>query len=307
VSPRWPGRAWGAAAALALDQALGEPPVPTAGTPVSLFGSGVAPWSAGCTTTGRARGGAGRGRGRRRGAWRGPCCARRARPATWRAGAGAARRGRSCGPGPGRRRSRRGPQAAAVAGGPRPGRAGRGGDRPGGGRVGGREHHRRQSWPPRCGRWPRERPGRSCTAPRTRSTRWSATGTDLPALRRRGRPARRRPGLGPGPGHRRLVAPGRPRRAGSVARAVRRDAPAPPVPNAGVAEAAFAAALGCSWAAAATATATSSEARPPLGAGRPPRPATSRRGRPVPDVTWLLAGMLAAAGGRGPRRGGGRR
>jgi adenosylcobinamide-phosphate synthase len=42
VSPRWPGRAWGAAAALALDQALGEPPVPDRWHPVSLFGSGVA-------------------------------------------------------------------------------------------------------------------------------------------------------------------------------------------------------------------------------------------------------------------------
>jgi adenosylcobinamide-phosphate synthase len=66
-----------------------------------------------------------------------------------------------------------------------------------------------------------------------------------------------------------LVAVVRPRRAGAVWRAVVRDAPRHPSPNAGVAEAAFAAALGIRLGGA-NVYGSRTEVRPPLGSGRPP-------------------------------------
>lgn len=97
-----------------------------------------------------------------------------------------------------------------------------------------------------------------------------------------------------------LVALARPRCARDVARTVRRDAAAHPSPNAGVAEAAFAAALGLRLGAGANRYGDVVETRPPLGAGRPPgrhdiaaAVALSR------DVTWLLAGLLVAVGAAG--------
>jgi adenosylcobinamide-phosphate synthase len=97
-----------------------------------------------------------------------------------------------------------------------------------------------------------------------------------------------------------LVALARPRRARDVVRAVRDDAPDHPSPNAGVAEAAFAAALGLRLGAGANRYGDVVEIRPPLGAGRPPGrddiPAAVALSR---DVTWLLAGLLVAAGATG--------
>ena len=97
-----------------------------------------------------------------------------------------------------------------------------------------------------------------------------------------------------------LVALARPRCARDVARTVRRDAAAHPSPNAGVAEAAFAAALGLRLGAGANRYGDVVETLPPLGAGRPPgrhdiaaAVALSR------DVTWLLAGLLVAVGAAG--------
>jgi adenosylcobinamide-phosphate synthase len=95
-----------------------------------------------------------------------------------------------------------------------------------------------------------------------------------------------------------LVALARPRRAAEVARVVRADAGHHPSPNAGVAEAAFAAALGVRLGGGTNRYGDVVESRAPLGRGRPPVPgdiaaavALSR------DVTWLLAALLAAAGG----------
>ncbi len=93
-------------------------------------------------------------------------------------------------------------------------------------------------------RWPVRR-ARSATAPSTRSTPWSATAP--PATPTTAGPA---PGSTTWPtGCRRdstaaLVVAVRPAAAASVLRAVVRDAPDHPSPNSGVAEAAFAAALG---------------------------------------------------------------
>jgi adenosylcobinamide-phosphate synthase len=66
-----------------------------------------------------------------------------------------------------------------------------------------------------------------------------------------------------------LVAAVRPRRAGAVWRAVVRDAPGHPSPNAGVAEAAFAAALGLRLGGV-NVYGGRTEVRPPLGSGRRP-------------------------------------
>ncbi len=66
-----------------------------------------------------------------------------------------------------------------------------------------------------------------------------------------------------------LAAAVRPRRAADVWRAVRADAPAHPSPNAGVAEAAWAAALGLQLGGT-NRYGDRVERRPPLGAGRPP-------------------------------------
>jgi adenosylcobinamide-phosphate synthase len=97
-----------------------------------------------------------------------------------------------------------------------------------------------------------------------------------------------------------LVAVVRPRRAGAVARAVRDDARHHPSPNAGVAEAAFAAALGVTLGGGANRYGDVVEARAPLGAG--PAPGAGDVARAVAlsrDVTWALAGLLAAAGAAG--------
>jgi adenosylcobinamide-phosphate synthase len=101
-----------------------------------------------------------------------------------------------------------------------------------------------------------------------------------------------------------LVAAVRPHRARGVFRAVRRQAPQHPSPNAGVAEAAFAAALGLRLGG------TNSyggrvERRPDLGHGRRPRPGDIDRARALSrDVAVALAASLVGirALGRRPRR-----
>ena len=89
-----------------------------------------------------------------------------------------------------------------------------------------------------------------------------------------------------------LVVAVRPRAAGRVARAVRDDAPAHPSPNAGIAEAAFAAALGLRLGGA-NRYGDRVEHRPVLGDGRNPRPddisAAVRLSR---DVTGALVALL---------------
>ena len=95
-----------------------------------------------------------------------------------------------------------------------------------------------------------------------------------------------------------LVAVVRPPRAAAVARAVRDDAPAHPSPNAGVAEAAFAAALGLRLGGA-NRYGDRVEVRPPLGDGRPPDRADIGRAVALSrDVTLVLAALLAAVGRR---------
>ena len=93
-----------------------------------------------------------------------------------------------------------------------------------------------------------------------------------------------------------LVGLCRPGRATAVLDAVRRDAPAHPSPNAGVAEAAFAAALGLELGGP-TRYATHLEHRPRLGTG--PRPRVDdieRAARLADEVELLLVGLLAVAG-----------
>ena len=90
-----------------------------------------------------------------------------------------------------------------------------------------------------------------------------------------------------------LVAAVRPSAAGDVWRTVRRDAPAHPSPNSGVAEAAFAAALGIRLGGVVR-YGERVEHRPFLGAGRTVAPADIRRAvRLSDDVTLALAGALA--------------
>ncbi|MGQ0617654.1 MAG: cobalamin biosynthesis protein CobD/CbiB [Acidimicrobiia bacterium] len=89
-----------------------------------------------------------------------------------------------------------------------------------------------------------------------------------------------------------LVAGVRPTRALAVARTVRADAGAHPSPNAGVAEAAFAAALGLSLGGT-NRYGDRVEVRPTLGDGRRPDPADIARAvRLSVDVTSALAGLL---------------
>lgn len=89
-----------------------------------------------------------------------------------------------------------------------------------------------------------------------------------------------------------LVAAVRPREAKTVWRAVRDQAPAHPSPNAGVAEAAFAAALRVTLEGINT-YGGRAEQRPPLGYGPPPQPADIRRAiRLSRDVAIALAGVL---------------
>jgi len=91
-----------------------------------------------------------------------------------------------------------------------------------------------------------------------------------------------------------LVAAVRPSAAAAVARTVARDAAAHPSPNAGVAEAAFAAALGLRLGGENT-YGTRTEVRPTLGDGRPPEPADIARAVALSrDVT--LAAVAALAG-----------
>ena len=98
-----------------------------------------------------------------------------------------------------------------------------------------------------------------------------------------------------------LVAAVRPRSAASVLGTVRRDAPGHPSPNAGVAEAAFAAALGLRLGGP-TVYQGRVELRPSLGVGRPAEAADIDRAvRLSSDVTLALATALVAAGA-GARR-----
>ena len=95
-----------------------------------------------------------------------------------------------------------------------------------------------------------------------------------------------------------LVALARPRRAATVARVVRADARHHPSPNAGVAEAAFAAALGLRLGGGENRYGDVVDARPSLGDGRAPGPADVQAAVALSrDVTYLLAGLLAASGG----------
>jgi adenosylcobinamide-phosphate synthase len=99
-----------------------------------------------------------------------------------------------------------------------------------------------------------------------------------------------------------LVAVVRPGSAGAVWHAVRRDAPRHPSPNAGVAEAAFAAALDLRLGGTNVYDGRV-ELRPSLGTGRPPeRGDIARAVRLSSDVAWALAGALAAVGLPGGKR-----
>lgn len=92
-----------------------------------------------------------------------------------------------------------------------------------------------------------------------------------------------------------LVAAVRPAAAGAVWRTVRRDAPAHPSPNSGVAEAAFAAALGLRLGGT-NRYGDRIEHRPVLGDGRPPIAADVERSvRLSRDVSLALASLLAVA------------
>jgi adenosylcobinamide-phosphate synthase len=100
-----------------------------------------------------------------------------------------------------------------------------------------------------------------------------------------------------------LVALARPGRAPAVARAVWRDASRHPSPNAGVSEAAFAAALGLRLGGA-NRYGDIVENRPVLGSGRPPGPRDITAAVDLSrDVTWLLVGLLALAGAWGATAG----
>ncbi len=94
-----------------------------------------------------------------------------------------------------------------------------------------------------------------------------------------------------------LVAATRPRRSAAVWRTVRTDAGRHPSPNAGVAEAAFAAALGLRLGGGENRYGDVVEVRPALGDGRPPAGADIAAAVALSrDVTWALAALLAAAG-----------
>jgi adenosylcobinamide-phosphate synthase len=91
-----------------------------------------------------------------------------------------------------------------------------------------------------------------------------------------------------------LVALVRPAASGAVVAAVRRDAPAHPSPNAGVAEAAFAAALGLQLGGEVR-YGPRVEQRPLLGDGKPPAPSDIPAALRLADHVGLaLAGLLAA-------------
>jgi len=93
-----------------------------------------------------------------------------------------------------------------------------------------------------------------------------------------------------------LVACARPRAAGAILRVVRTQAPAHPSPNAGVAEAAFAAALGLRLGGQSRYEGRV-ELRPTLGVGRLPEPADIARAIALSrDATGALVLLLAAVG-----------
>ena len=93
-----------------------------------------------------------------------------------------------------------------------------------------------------------------------------------------------------------LVASVRPAAAAEVWRAVRRDAPAHPSPNSGVAESAFAAALGLRLGGSSR-YGDRVELRPPLGTGRPPEPGDIARAVELSDDVGLaLAAVLVLVG-----------
>jgi adenosylcobinamide-phosphate synthase len=97
-----------------------------------------------------------------------------------------------------------------------------------------------------------------------------------------------------------LVALARPARAAEVVRTVRADARRHPSPNAGVAEAAFAGALGLRLGGGENRYGDVVEHRPALGRGRDPAAADVAAAVDLSlDVTWVLAGLLAAAGAAG--------
>lgn len=99
-----------------------------------------------------------------------------------------------------------------------------------------------------------------------------------------------------------LVAAARPRRAGAVWQCVRRDALGHPSPNAGVAEAAFAAALDVRLGGPLS-YGGQEEIRPALGDGRPPETADIGRAvRLATEVTRLLGATLVAVSAAGRRR-----
>jgi adenosylcobinamide-phosphate synthase len=101
-----------------------------------------------------------------------------------------------------------------------------------------------------------------------------------------------------------LVAVARPSAATEVWRTVRRDAGAHPSPNSGVAEAAFAAALGLRLGGTNRyGTPPRVELRPTLGTGRPPEAADIARAVALSrDVGLVLAAALTAAGLLAPSR-----
>jgi adenosylcobinamide-phosphate synthase len=86
-------------------------------------------------------------------------------------------------------------------------------------------------------------------------------------------------------------------RPGAALRAWRRDAPAHPSPNAGVAEAVFAGALGVRLGGP-LAYEGRAEVRPWLGDGRPPEPADVRRAIRLAWAVTAAGALLAAAGAR---------
>ncbi len=99
-----------------------------------------------------------------------------------------------------------------------------------------------------------------------------------------------------------LVMAVRPRSAGAVWRAVRGAAPRHPSPNAGVAEAAFAAALGLRLGGASSYDGRV-ELRPSLGDGRPPEPGDIARAVHLStDVSLALAATLAGVAMQGQFR-----
>jgi adenosylcobinamide-phosphate synthase len=103
-----------------------------------------------------------------------------------------------------------------------------------------------------------------------------------------------------------LVAMARPTAAAEVWATVRRDAPAHPSPNSGVAESAFAAALGLRLGGT-NRYGTRVELRPALGSGRPPEPADVARAVELSrHVGLLLAALLAGIGCLAPRLSGSR-